>query len=187
VELIQNYGFILLTVAASRLLLNPFIIDYYEKTMIIFNWYLYTYIIAAISMFIGAYLWRKEGSRLIPNTLNIIGGILLFALVNIEIANYYCNGKGLKFNFFGEFSEAATYTIAWAICGAISMFSANKKAPYLLHTGICLIALVLLKIFLSDIWKLSSGLRIAVLIFVAVIMLAISFIYQLTPKKTNSN
>jgi uncharacterized membrane protein len=129
-------------------------------------------------MFSSALCWRKDSSKYFPTALNTVGGILLFALVNIEIANYFSNGVGLHFHFSGTIGEAAAYTIAWAICGAICMLCNYKNIPELQRIGIGLISLSVLKLFIADIWQLSSGLRIAVLFAVAIIMLAISFIYQ---------
>ncbi len=178
INLLQYAGFLILGITAVRLLFNPYIADYYVKTALIFNWYLYTYIISAISMFSSALCWRKDSSKYFPTALNTVGGILLFALVNIEIANYFSNGVGLHFQFSGTIGEAAAYTIAWTICGAICMLCNYKNIPELQRVGIGLISLSVLKLFIADIWQLSSGLRVAVLFAVAIIMLAISFIYQ---------
>ncbi len=183
INLLQNFGTILMWIVGIRLLLNPFIITYHKENNLFFNWYLYTYLPCSAAMFASAYFWRKDSQKKYPTILNSLGGILLFALVNIEIANYFSNGESLNFNFCGKVSEAATYTIAWAICGAVCMFLANKKLDKLLKVGIGLISLSVIKLFLFDIWQLTSLLRIIVLIGVAVIMLAISFIYQIKKKQ----
>lgn len=183
VNILQNIGAILLGLTTMRLLI-PYI-KHYEQTNLILNWYLYTYSLIAIAMFASSYFWRKTDFTKVPIILNCLGGILLFFLVNIEIACYFSNGCGLNFNFCGNVSEAATYTIAWALCGAICMFCVNKKDSWLLQTGIGLITLSVLKLFISDIWLLSSGLRILVLIGVSIIMLVVSFIYQQFKKKSD--
>ena len=178
VDILQNIGLGLMAVVTVRLLFNPHIEDYHKETALIFNWYLFTYTLCAAILFIGSRFWRKEEKDTIPTMMRAASGIIIFALINIEIANYFAKGKGLSFNFCGGVAEAAAYTIAWALYGAICMFnsSPNNKAP--LKAGIGLISLSLIKLFLSDIWNLSSGLRIVVLIGVAVILLAVSFIYQ---------
>ena len=179
VDNIQNIGFGLMIVVAVRLLFNPFIGDYYPQTQVIFNWYLYTYVICAAMLLIGSYLWRnKDDPNQIPQIMRAISGIIIFALINIEIANYFANGKGLTFHFCGGVAEAAAYTIAWSLFGALCMFNSSPENRLPLKAGIGLISLALLKLFLSDIWMLSSGLRIVVLIGVAIILLTVSFIYQ---------
>ena len=188
INLLQYSGYtVLLVLTTPRLLFNPFIEDYYKQTALILNWYLYTYLICASAMLGSAYCWGKELSQTCKTSLNVIGGILLFALVNIEIANYFGEGKELNFKFTGELAEAATYTIAWTIFGALCMILARKNNKGLLYSGIGLIGLSVFKLFVSDIWSLSSGLRIVVLIAVAIIMLAISFIYQQLKRTKTTN
>ena len=70
-------------------------------------------------------------------------------------------------------------------CNNHCPFCVNKKDSWLLQTGIGLITLSVLKLFISDIWLLSSGLRILVLIGVSIIMLVVSFIYQQFKKKSD--
>lgn len=175
---LQGVGTGLLAIVAVRLLLNPAIEDYYGQTQLILNWYLYTYLLCACSLFAGAFYWRKTTHNSAANFLRVAGGLLLFALVNIEIANFFADGKGLTFDFCGELAQAATYTIAWTICGAICLFCAVKKNIWLRRSGILLIGLAVLKLFASDIWNLSTALRIVVTIGVAIIMILVSFIYQ---------
>ena len=178
VNILQNIGLGLMSIVTIRLLFNPYVEEYHEETMLIFNWYLFTYTLCAIILFVGSRFWRQEEKDTVPTIMRAVSGIIIFALINIEIANYFAKGKGLSFNFCGGLAEAAAYTIAWALYGAICMFNSSSKNSWLLKVGIGLISLSLLKLFLADIWNLSSGLRIIVLIGVAVILLAISFIYQ---------
>ena len=179
VNTVQNIGLGLMAVVTIRLLFNPYIETYYPQTQLILNWYLYTFTICAIMIFIGSYFWRdKDDPNKIPQIMRAVGGIIIFALINIEIANYFANGKGFSFNFCGGLAEAAAYTIAWSLYGAICMFNSTQQNRYPLRIGIGLISLALIKLFFSDIWMLSSGLRIIVLIGVAFILLAVSFIYQ---------
>ena len=175
-DFLQHVGLGILCLSAARLLLNPSIAHYYPQTQPLLNWYLYTYLICAGAMFAGARYWRPTEEASVPNALRALGGILLFALVNIEIACYHTGGSGLSFNICGE--EAGIYTVAWTICGALCMFLSTKKSLALLRVGIGLIAVAVLKLLMVDIWKLSSGLRVASLFAVAIIMLGVSFIYQ---------
>lgn len=182
-DMLQEVGMGIFAVVWMRLLLNPAIFSYYPETELFCNWYLYTYLLCAAAMFTGAYYWRKTGNTVAVSILRGMGGLLLFALVNIEIACYFSGGQDITFNICGEFAEAAAYTVAWATCGALCMFMATQKSPWLLRVGIGLIALAVLKLFLADIWQLSSGLRVAALFAVSIIMLGVSFVYQQTRKQ----
>lgn len=186
VGILQNIGLGLMAVVTIRLLFNPFVETYYPQTQLIFNWYLYTYTICAAILFIGSSFWREKEESSVPQIMRAVSAIIIFALINIEIANYFAQGRGLSFNFCGGLAEAAAYTIAWALYGALCMFNSTKQNRYPLRIGIGLISLALLKLFLSDIWMLSAGLRIIVLIGVAIILLAVSFIYQQFQKMKES-
>lgn len=169
----------LLGAACVRLVLNPAVLDYYAGTTKIFNWYLYAYGLSAAAMLLAARGWlpRKDTGSI--HFLQALAGITLFALVNIEIADYFSAGGTLEFELFGDVTAAAAYTVAWAVCGAVCLFLALGDAKSWLHkAGLGLVAAALAKLFLSDVWKLETSSRIIVLIGVAVILMAVSFVYQ---------
>jgi len=169
----------LLGAACVRLALNPAVLDYYAGATKIFNWYLYAYGLSAAAMLLAARGWlpRKDTGSI--HFLQALAGITLFALVNIEIADYFSAGGPLEFELFGDVTAAAAYTVAWAVCGAVCLFLALGDAKSWLHkAGLGLVAAALAKLFLSDVWKLETSSRIIVLIGVAVILMAVSFAYQ---------
>ena len=171
----QTLGTILLVLAGAHL---PFVSTHQPITFLL-NWYLYTYLLCAGLCFAGAYFWRKTTHGTAKTSLQILGGFMLFMLLNIEIASYFSQGETyLSFNICGQFTEAAAYTIAWALAGAGCLLLAVKPLKWLSKSGILLIGLALLKLFLSDIWQLPLAARIIVSIVVAFILLGISFFYQ---------
>ena len=48
-------------------------------------------------------------------------GVLLFLLLNIEIADYYSTGPEILFRFGSSIQQDLTYTIAWLIFGIIML------------------------------------------------------------------
>src|SRR5213076_1402379 len=81
----------LLAAVFARLVFNSAVFEYHpQQHHAIVNWYLYTYLVAAISFFAAAWLlprddpWRSRG---VP-ALNAAGAMLLFFLLNIEIADF---------------------------------------------------------------------------------------------------
>ncbi len=77
-----------------RLTLNPAVLTYQaHSTVPIFNWYLYTYSIAATAMFLGAWWLREPHHKVaeinVRGVLWTFGGVLLFWLLNIEIADCF--------------------------------------------------------------------------------------------------
>lgn len=163
---------------AIRLLLNPFVFDYYTYTNKFFNWYLYTYGICASAMLLGAWLWKEKGENKICKYLQFLGGLTLFWLLNIQIANYFTSGHILSFDIFHDFSLTATYTIVWILIGAVCALLNIKTKNYVCISGLVLIGLALLKLFVLDIWILKLEIRILVLICVSIILILLPFIYQ---------
>lgn len=170
----QTLGAILLSLSALQLCF----LSYDNPQPFLLNDYLYTYGICIISCWMGALRWRKTSRRSVRTYLRLLGGILFFALLNIEIASYFSAGKALSLNLFGQVNQAAAYTIVWALCGAACLLLNSWRTKGLNTMGLVLIVLALAKLFLSDIWLLPLSLRIIVSIAVSLILLGISFCYQ---------
>ena len=180
-------GLVLLAVAFAMLTLNPSVLSYQPRGATpIFNWYLYTYGIAAAAMFLGAW-WLKEPNHRLAEVnargvLWAFGGVLLFWLLNIEIADYFTPAES-RFTVI-EFSDNnlgrdMAYSIAWGLFAlALLMVGFWVKARGVRYAGIGLMAVSLLKVFFHDLSSLDSIYRIAALMGVAVIALAASFLYQ---------
>ncbi len=160
----------LLTVVAVRLALNPAVLAYHARSDFrILNWYLYTYLVAAAATFVAAYLLRDEKSlfgvkalrplRLLP----AYGTLLLFLLLNIEIADFFATGPALTFAFSGaSLAQDLSYTLGWAVF-AIGLLAAgvvlSSRATRL--TSIVLLAVTVFKAFLHDLPSLGGLYRVA--------------------------
>ena len=180
-------GLVLLVVAFAMLTLNPSVLSYHPRGATpIFNWYLYTYGIAAAAMFLGA-RWLKEPNHKLGeiNARGVLwacGGVLLFWLLNIEIADYFtpAESRFTSIEFSGNnLGRDMAYSIAWglfALTLLIVGFWVNARGVR--YAGIGLLVVSLLKVFFHDLSSLDSIYRIAALIGVAIIALAASFLYQ---------
>ena len=89
-----------------RLALNPQIFLYEPRGALrIFNWYLYTYLICARGDVRGRLVAVGDRRSLIAacrasrRCCPAAGVILLFLLLNIEIADYYATGPEITFRF----------------------------------------------------------------------------------------
>ena len=180
-------GLVLLAVAFAMLALNPSVLSYHPRGATpIFNWYLYTYGIAAAAMFLGAW-WLKEPNHRLGevNARGVLwacGGVLLFWLLNIEIADYFtpADSRFTSIEFSGNnLGRDMAYSIAWGLFAlALLIVGFWVKARGVRYAGIGLMAVSLLKVFFHDLSSLDSIYRIAALIGVAIIALAASFLYQ---------
>lgn len=144
----------------------------------VWNWYLGIYGIYAACALLAAQFWPENTSRFWKKSLAAMGGIMLFCLLNIEIAHWFSSGR-LSFDFTGSLAEALAYTLGWALFGGACMvlgFVRNKTT--LSKVGMGIIGLALVKFFLSDIWQLEALYRIIGLFALALILIAASFYYQ---------
>ncbi len=176
----------LLIVVFVRLGLNPSIWTYEPRGALrIFNWYLYTYAIAALSMFAAAWFltrtddrpasWLPPSSRLLP----ALATVLLFLLLNIEIADYYATGPAITFRFGVRVSQDLTYTIGWLAFGMTLL-----GAGIYLHerpariAAVSLIAVTAFKCFLYDLASLGGLYRVASFVGLAIALALVSLVLQ---------
>ena len=182
---LQLTGFGLLVATFVRLALNLEVLSYHERSATpIFNWYLYTYGIATVCMFVGARLlapprnlvWKSN----LPPILYSFGTVLAFLLMNIEISDYFSSaGSTLTFQFEGNFAREMTYTISWALFAlGLIVVGIVRKLPAPRYVALGLLSVTLLKLFFHDLANLNQLYRIGALVGVAVIATLASLAYQ---------
>jgi uncharacterized membrane protein len=147
------------------------------------NWYLYTYLLSAAAFFVAAWLLPDEDAaefNVARPMANGCGAILLFLLVNIEIADFYSTGPTLTFNFLSSsLAQDLTYTIGWALF-AVAMLVAGL----VLHSrasrvaAIFLLLVTVLKCFLHDLTRLGGLYRVASLLGLTISLLLVGVLLQ---------
>ena len=183
---LQLTGLALLSVAFFRLTLNPAVFtDYPRSGTVVFNWHLYAYGLVAAAQFLGAGWFIDPAGRCSKfparGLLHGFGGVLLFLLLNIEIANYFTSpgDRCVAFMFGGNFARDMTYSIAWGLFSlgllGIGIWKASRHARY---AAIGLLVVTLIKLFFHDLAAIENIFRVGALIGVAVIAFMASFIYQ---------
>lgn len=172
----------LLLAVFVRLAANPEILIYEPRgDLRILNWYLYTYLVCAAAMFVAAW-WMSDTSDLLfaglPRVSALLpagGVILLFLLLNIEIADFYSTGPTIVFRFGATVSQDLTYTIGWLAFGllllAAGIYSKSRSARI---TAVTLIAVTTLKCFLFDLKSLEGLYRVASLMGLALSLVLVS-------------
>jgi hypothetical protein len=159
----------LLATAFVRLTLNPAVLAYHPRgAMPILNWYLYTYLTCATAMFVAARLARSndavparlENTRLVAG-LAAAGTVLLFLLLNIEIADFYSTGPTITFNFNASLAQDLTYTLGWAAF-AVALLAAGITLGNRVTrvASIILLAVTVLKCFVHDLGRLGGLYRV---------------------------
>jgi len=183
---------VLLCAAFVRLAFNPAVFEYHQRSVRrIWNWYVYAYGVTSFCLFAGARIFglprntSTEGAA--PPLLSSLGAILVFLLLNIEIADYFSIGPTLTFSFSGNFARDMTYSIAWALFAlGLILVGMRLKQRAARYAGVALLGVTLAKLFLHDLSDLDELYRIGAFVGVAVILIAASFIYQrfLAPERT---
>jgi hypothetical protein len=152
-----------------RLALNTAVLDYHTREGLrIWNWYLYAYLVPSIAMFLGGRLFSKTKDNLfsdgprISKLLPAGGVILIFLLLNIEIADFYSVGPTITFNLSATLAQDLTYTLAWALfavcllCAGIAVHSQPARIA-----SIALLAVTIFKCFIFDLSRLEELYRVA--------------------------
>jgi uncharacterized membrane protein len=179
-------GIALLLISFARLVFNPAVLEYHPRAATpIFNWYLYTYGIVSICLFVAAKLLAPPRNLVLnknaPPLLNSLGTILAFVLLNIEIADYFTKSGAyeLTFHFSGNFARDMSYSIAWALFALLLLIAGIRKRNKAARcASLALLGFVLLKLFFHDLSQLQQLYRIAALIIVAIVAILASFLYQ---------
>lgn len=170
----------LFAVVFVRLVFNPAVFSYHEQaTRPILNWYLYTYVVSAAAFYFAA--WRLPRTEtLFVRAASACGTVLLFFVVNIEIADFYSTGPTLTFNFFSSsLAQDLTYTMAWAIF-ALAMLIAGLvlQTRAARVAAIVLLLVTVLKCFLHDLNRLGGLYRVVSLLGLAVCLVAVGLLLQ---------
>jgi hypothetical protein len=170
-----------------RLTLNPDVLDYHQRSATpIFNWYLYVYLVSAIALYAAGSFLRDADDTLpvidwkLSDLLAAATAILLFLLVNIEIADFYSTGPTLTFNIgSASLAQGLTYTIAWAMF-AIALLVAGIRAHsrVVRLAALTLLVVTIFKCFVSDLWRLGGLYRVGSLVGLAISLSLVAVLLQ---------
>jgi uncharacterized membrane protein len=170
----------------ARLALNPEVFRYEPRgDMRIINWYLYTYAIAAAAMGLGAWWFSRTDDRVggsWPRPRHLLptgAAVLMFLLLNIEIADYYSTGPEILFRFGSSIQQDLTYTIAWLLFGIIVLAAGIiAKAKPARVASVAMIAVTTFKCFLYDLRSLGGLYRVAAFVGLAISLALVSLALQ---------
>ncbi len=179
------WAFALLAVVFVRLTLNPAVFVYEPRGARVLNWYLYTYAICGSALIGAGGLFSATDDRIagwMPRASGVLqaaGVIVLFLLLNIEIADYYAGGPEITFRFGVTIGQDLTYTIGWLAFG-LALLTAGivRRVRAARMAAIALIALTACKAFLYDMGSLGGLYRVASLVGLAVSLSLVALALQ---------
>ena len=187
----------LLAAVFVRLVLNPEVFLYEPRgAMRIVNWYLYTYVLTAAAMGAAAWWFSRTDDAVsgdLPRPRHVLPGaavVVLFFLVNIEIADFYATGPEIVFRFGVTIQQDLTYTIAWLIFGMLLLAAgiiAGAKAARV--AAVALLTVTTFKCFLYDLSSLEGLYRVGAFLGLGISLALVSLVlqkYVLAPKESAS-
>lgn len=174
----------LFAAAFVRLALNPAVLTYHARAAApVFNWYLWVYAAAAAAFFAGAVLLRGPGAAAWPVGVALLpaGGVaILFALLNLEIADFFAEGRRIVVNPFSTtLAEGLAYTLGWALFAiALLVTGIAKKSRGARAAALVLLVVTILKCFLFDLAQLGGLYRVGSFVGLAVCLALVALLLQ---------
>lgn len=175
----------LFAVVFVRLAVNPDVLAYEPRSSWrIVNWYLYTYLVCAASMLAAGRLLATTDDAMTATlrasqVLPAGATILLFVLLNIEIADYFSTGDRITFNFSAGLAQDLTYTLAWGVF-AVALLVAGIviRSRFARLSALALLVVTVLKGFLHDIARLGGLYRVLSFVGLAVCLSLVALMLQ---------
>ncbi len=191
---LEYFGALLYGCVGVRLLANPAVLRYEERGLPIFNWLLYTYGVPALCCLIGAVLLKRaeaarrdapesdvlagDRTHLAP-AASVLGLVLVFALINLEIIDYYSTSRFVELSMERQFARDLTMSVAWGIYAmALLVIGLWRHVRALRMLSLGFLVLTVAKVFLYDLSNLEGGYRILSFLGLGVSLILVSLLYQ---------
>ena len=196
---LKYLGLILFGVVGARLIVNPEVLRYQPRGAPIVNWLLYTYGVPVLATFAGAWLLRRTealrgddpeydwaaGDRtLIVPLVAALGLVLLFVLINVEIADYFSQGQYLQFDSTPRLERDLAYSIAWGLYSLLLLgLGIWRGIKGLRLAALAFLMLTVGKAFLYDLSALKGIYRVLSFLGLGTALILVSLLYQRFAKK----
>ncbi len=199
---LKYFGLALFGVVGARLLFNAEVLRYQPRGAPIVNWLLYAYGVPVLTTFVGAWLLRHSESRrgadpdydwaagdrtLIAPVVAALGLILLFALINVEIADYFSQGSYLQFDSTPRLERDLAYSIAWGIYSLLLLgLGIWRGIKGLRVASLVFLMVTVAKAFLYDLSALQGIYRVLSFLGLGTALIVVSLLYQRFAARTKS-
>jgi uncharacterized membrane protein len=178
------FGAVLFSMVGARLLLNPEVLRYEERGLPILNWLLYTYGVPAVAALLGAAALRRAEARHesrtpVPAAASFLGLILIFALVNLEILDYFGSGRYVELTFERRYERDLAMSVAWGVYAfALLIVGVWRRVRELRFVSLGFLLLTVAKVFLYDLSNLAGVHRILSFLGLGISLILVSLFYQ---------
>ncbi|MBN2369303.1 MAG: DUF2339 domain-containing protein [Vicinamibacteria bacterium] len=186
---LRLFGTALYLAVGLRLLVNPEVLLYETRALPILNWFLYTYGVSAACCFLGArFLARVQERRAIASgaffrrlvdAVRLLGILIVFALINIEIADYFSAGPYLDVSWERRYARDLATSAAWGLYAVVLLIiGVWRRSRALRYVGLGFLLLTVGKVFLYDLAQLTGLYRILSFFGLGAALVLVSLIYQ---------
>lgn len=176
----------LATAVTIRLVANPEVFLYHTRSATpILNYYLYAYLTAAIALYSASWFLRAARELRWPwlsragFAERAFATLLLFVLLNIEIADYHSTGTHIHFRFSSTLAQDLSYTLGWAAF-AIGMLVVGicLQGRAARISALALLTITIAKCFLHDLWRLGGLYRVGSFVGLALCLALVAILLQ---------
>jgi uncharacterized membrane protein len=176
-----------------RLLANGEVFTYQERGLPILNWLLYTYGVPALCAFAGAFFLRRAeaargeqpefdvlpGDRALAPVFSLLGLLLVFALVNVEIFDWFSEGPYVRIALERQFKRDLALSAAWALYAlGLLVIGLWRRSRVLRGLALGFLSLAVLKVFVYDVAQLQGIERILSFFGLGISLIVVSLLFQ---------
>lgn len=193
---LKYFGAALLLSVAVRLLLNAAVFEYEERSRPILNWILYTYGISGVCYLVSGSIMKRVEIR---NTTEwadpfyetfsfqmfsivsyILGIVVIFALINLEVADYYSTGRYVTLSVEHSYARDLTTSAAWGAYALIMLgVGMAKESKWVRWVSMLFLLLTVGKVFLYDLSHLAGIHRVMSFAGLALSLIVVSLAYRM--------
>ena len=174
---------ILYALVGVRLLFNPAVLGYAEHGLPIFNWILYTYGAAIVCCWAGQSILRRASRNrwisYLAGGISLIGLLLGFWLVNLEILDFFSTGSRATLDDEYGYAVKLAFSVGWGVYAlGLLMAGVFSNLRPLRYLSLAFLILTVGKVFLYDLAALGGIFQALSFLGLAVGLVLVSFCYQ---------
>lgn len=185
---LRMFGAVLFAAVGVRLLFNwDNLLVYQPRGWPIVNWLLYTYGVPALACLAGA-AWLRRAEALhvarvsrsrLPGAASLLGLVLVFALVNLEIFDYFSAGRYVEFDWQRRYARDLAMSFGWGLYAlSLLLIGVVRRGRALRLIGLAFLLLTVAKVFLVDLSSLVGVYRVLSFLGLGIALVLVSLLYQ---------
>ncbi len=190
---LKYFGLLLYAGVIFRLIPSTVFLQYHERGWPIFNWLLYSYGVPCLCFLIGAAglgpveaKYRRSFEESLPigkvplaGVMYYTGLVLIFALINLEIADAFSVGRYTELWQERSYARDLTRSVSWVVYALILLVTGMRQSgrgQRFFSLGLMLLTVG--KVFLYDLEKVGGIYRPLSFLGLGVSLVVVSLLYQ---------